>query len=48
MQTIVTLEAAGSDNQQLEDGLAALVAALPDGSVVEVSDSESLLPVDKA
>ena len=48
VQTIVTLEAAGSDNQQLEDGLAALVAALPDGSVVEVSDSESLLPVDKA
>jgi FAD synthetase len=40
--TIVTLEAAGSGGAQLEAGLSALLETLPDGSVVDVSDSASL------
>jgi molybdopterin-biosynthesis enzyme MoeA-like protein len=44
VQTIITLEAAGSSEAVLETSLEALLEALPDGSVVEVSSAASLAP----
>ena len=42
MQTIVTLEAAGGSTSDLEAGLGALIGMLPEGAVLEVSESASL------
>ena len=42
-QTIITIEAAGDGEAQLEAGLASLLAALPKDAIVEVSDRTSLL-----
>lgn len=45
-RTIVTLEAAAGSAQTLKAGLAALLAALPDGALVDVSDSACLSPAE--
>ena len=44
VQTIITLEAAGASEAVLETGLSALLEALPEGAVIEVSSTASLAP----
>lgn len=43
VKTIITMEAAGGDEASLKEALAALLNAIPEDSLVEVSDSASLL-----
>ena len=44
VQTIITLEAQGASEAELELGLASLLDAVPTDAVVEVSSATSLAP----